>query len=216
MYRFARMPHKNLHNRRHTRGTALVMALVFLLAATLIALSASGRSILQQRMTHGLYQAEMADMLAETTLRGAEWSLWMQSIDPLTPLHCGMTSSSRCYRYDLQQPIYQPGGVVSTFRSSNAWVENGASVYRGPANTIDYTIPRYGGAAHNPVFIVEDLGIERPPGMTSGPSESGATGGDRSGYDSHERHIYRITARASGPDRNILRVVESTYAAKSH
>lgn len=199
-------------------GTALVMALVLLLVCTVIAISASSSSLLQQRMTNGLHQAHTAHMFAETALRGAEWLLWSETTDPTTSLLCGNgTLSGWCYRYDPEDPVYAPNGAVTRFRHSPEWIDAGSREYRGPGGTIDYTaLPHNGSAAKNPVFIIEDLGVELPPGVGGGPSESGANGAGRSGYGSYSRHIYRVTARAVGANENILRVLESTYAAKSN
>jgi type IV pilus assembly protein PilX len=64
--------------------------------------------------------------------------------------------------------------------------------------------------AEDPVYIIEDLGSERPPGV-SGLHESGNTGpnnGEQAGV-----HIYRITARATGGHANVVSVVQSTFDA---
>ena len=197
---------------------ALVMALVLLLVCTVIAISASSRSLLQQRMTNGLHQARTAHMFAETALRGAEWSLWAETADPTSSLHCGNGAlSTSCYRYDPDDPVYASNGAVTQFRHSPEWIDAGSREYRGPRGTIDYSaLPHNGSAAKNPVFIIEDLGVELPPGVEGGPAESGASGAGRSGYGSYSRHIYRVTARAVGNNENIVRVLESTYAAKSN
>lgn len=61
---------------RSQRGVVLVVALIFLLLLTMLAISASGRSLLQERMAGGLRNGQMAEMAADTALRGAEWKLW--------------------------------------------------------------------------------------------------------------------------------------------
>ncbi len=52
--------------------------------------------------------------------------------------------------------------------------------------------------------------------MGGGLHESGATGSTGTGSSSTARHIYRITARATGGSANTVRVLESTFAAKSN
>jgi len=198
----------------------MMVALVFLVLLTILAISASGRSLLQQRMAGGLRNAGMAEMAAETALRGAEWKLWT-STSKLTapPLLCGSgVLSGSCYRYDPSNAnVYGPTGIVTLFRTSPTWVNTGAQTYMGPGGTIDYTT-QSGTAklAKNPVYVIEDMGVELPPGVSGGLHESGATGMGGGGVGSTSRHVYRITARATGGDPNTVRVLESTFAAKSN
>jgi type IV pilus assembly protein PilX len=70
--------------------------------------------------------------------------------------------------------------------------------------------------ANNPLYIIEDLGVELPPGVSGGLHESGVTGTGGTAYSSTTRHIYRITARATGGNANTIRVIETTFAAKSN
>lgn len=206
--------------RKAQQGVVLVVALVFLVLLTILAISASGRSLLQQRMAGGLRNAGMAQMAAETALRGAEWKLWT-STSKLTspPLLCGSgVLSGSCYRYDPSNTrVYGQTGTVTLFRTSKTWVSNGAQTYKGPGDTVDYTT-RSGTArlARNPVYLIEDMGVELPPGVSGGLHESGATGMGGGGVGSTSRHVYRITARATGGDPNTVRVLESTFAAKSN
>lgn len=213
-----------LRNRsRGQRGAVLVVALIFLILLTILAISASGRSLLQQRMAGGLRNAQLAEVSAETALRGAEWKLWT-STTKLTapPLMCGSgVLAGSCYLYDPKNTnVYGPNGTVTKFRTSTAWVSAGATTYKGPDDNIDYTKPTSGyetsRLAKNPVYIIEDMGVELPPGVSGGLHESGVTGSGGGGAGSTSRHVYRITARATGGDANTVRVMESTFAAKSN
>ena len=49
---------------RSQRGAALLVSIVFLLLLTMLALSASSRSLLQERMAGGLRNAQQAHILA--------------------------------------------------------------------------------------------------------------------------------------------------------
>lgn len=200
------------------RGVVLVVALVFLLLLTILALSASGRSLLQERMVGGLRNAQLAEQAAESALRGAEWTLWASTSNTAaTPLVCGSgVLAGNCYVYDPNNSaLYGASGTVTKFRTSTAWITTGAAIYKGPAGSVDFTStgPKL---AQNPAYMIEDLGVELPPGVTGGLHESGATGSSGTGYASSNRHIYRITARATGASANTMRVVESTFAAKSN
>ncbi|WP_426664590.1 pilus assembly PilX family protein [Rhodanobacter aciditrophus] len=207
---------------RRQRGAVLIVALIFLLLLTILAISATGRSLLQERMAGGLRNAQQAQMSAQTALRGAEWKLWMNTTNLVgTPLLCGSgVLTGSCYKYDPGSAPYGNTGVVTQFRHGQGWITAGATSYKGPSGSVDYTALGSLGVtaqlAHNPVYIIEDLGVELPPGIDSGLHESGATGATGGGYTSTTRHIYRITARATGGNPNTVRVLESTFAAKGN
>ena len=64
------------HRAAAQRGAVLFVALVFLLLLTLLGLTASSTSILQERMTGGMRNAHLAAMGTESALRGGEVDLW--------------------------------------------------------------------------------------------------------------------------------------------
>lgn len=201
------------------RGVVLVVALIFLLLLTLLAISASGHSLLQERMAGGLRNAQQAELAAETALRGAEWRLWKAA--SVAPINCGTTLITDCYIYDPANPIAN----VTAFRSKSGWVTKGATEYKGAAGDQDFTTldgsdldkdtRKVAVLAKNPHYIIEDLGPELPPGVGT-PHESGVTSSTATGPTNTGRHVYRITARATGGNENVVRVVESTFAAKGN
>jgi type IV pilus assembly protein PilX len=190
------------------RGAVMIIALVFLLLLTILAVSASGNSLLQERMAGGLRNAQQAQMSAETALRAAEWKLWSSSTSATAHLYCGTVVPGACYVFDAAHPI----AAVVKFRTQAGWVDDGATTYPGSGSIPDYTTLANGRLAKNPVYLIEDMGPEMPPGVVGGLHESGATGAGRA--ISETRHIYRITARGSGGNVNTVRVVESTFSAK--
>lgn len=194
------------------RGAVLVVALIFLLLLTILAVSASNRSLLQERMAGGLLNAQRAEMSAQTALRGAEWRLWRSTTNVTAHLQCGTGIFSDCYIFDPLNPITN----VVNFRGQAGWVTAGSTEYRGANNDVDYTATTNGGLAENPHYIIEDLGVELPPGVSGGLHESGATGAMVGGSASTNRHVYRITARATGGSKDTVRALESTFAAKSN
>ncbi|KAF1005230.1 MAG: hypothetical protein GAK28_03482 [Luteibacter sp.] len=202
------LPRHLLPSRRQ-RGVVLITALIFLLLITILAISASGTSLLQQKLAGGLRNSQLAEWSAESALRGAEWRLWRASSDPATRMVCGTGALASCYAYAANPP----NATVQTFRSSTGWVTTGATTYQ----PVDYTAASGDGTfglKNNPVYIIEDLGLELPPnaGMQH---ESGATGATGTGYTSTNRHVYRITARGMGNNENAIRVLETTFAAKA-
>lgn len=192
------------------RGVVLVIALIFLLLLTIIAVSASSRSLLQERMAGGLLNAQRAEMSAQTALRGAEWKLWSNSATVGSALGCGTSGFPGCYIYD---PLH-PNSVTENFRNTPGWVTTGSTEYLGLAGSIDFTATLHGKLGNNPRYIVEDMGRVRPPG--SGPQhESGQTGPTGSGPGQVSLEIYRVTARATGGDQNTMSVLESTFDAQT-
>ena len=193
------------------RGVVLVIALIFLLLLTIIAVAASGRSLLQERMAGALLNLQRAEMSAQTALRGAEWKLWRSAANVGTTLGCGSSLFPGCYIYD---PV-TPNAYAEAFRTQSGWVTAGAAPYSGEAsNPVDFTATPNGKLAYNPYYIVEDMGRVRPPG--SGPQhESGQTGPTGSGPGQVNLEMYRITARATGGDKNAVTVLQSTFDAQT-
>lgn len=200
---------QNLYNARRQKGVVLITALIFLLLITILAISASGTSLLQQKLAGGLRNAQLADWSAESALRGAEWRLWRASADPSTRMVCGSSSLATCYPYT---PVLNP--TVLAFRMSTGWVTTGATTY-APVDYRTASSDSTFGLKNNPVYIIEDLGLELPPNAGV-QHESGATGAQGAGYTSTNRHVYRITARGMGNNENAIRVLETTFAAKAN
>jgi type IV pilus assembly protein PilX len=202
---------------RKQRGVVLVVALIFLLLLTMLAISASGRSLLQERMAGGLRNAQMAEMAAETALRGAEWKLWKAGGQG--GVGCG-TVMTECYLFDAASPVSD----VVQFRTNSGWVTAGSSEYKGESGSYDYTSlgasslssdqKLIAALAKNPRYLIEDLGPELPPGA-GGQHESGVTSSLNDGAGNPGTHIYRITARGVGGNENAVRVIETTFGAKS-
>lgn len=194
-----RFPHRQ-------RGVVLVIALIFLLLITILAIAASGTSLMQLRLAGGLRSSQMADFGAESALRGAEWRLWTASnVDPMA---C-TTSGPICYKYD-------PAALnedVESFRNSPGWVDTGSTTYSAgklTAESADKTFK----LTKDPVYLIEDLGVELPAGAGS-QHESGQSS-PGTGNTSVDSHIYRITARSTGANDNTVRVIETTFAAKAN
>lgn len=199
------------------RGFALVMALIFLLLITTLAVSASQRSLLQQRMAGSLRNAQQARMSAETALRGAEYKLWSIATRPGVRLHCQeghISKDDGCIIYRPWSAPYAAKGDVTVFRKASGWVPGIGKTYEGPTRG-GYTGSNdhpTAALARNPVYLIEDLG-SKPLTSAGGPGESGNTGPDNSGTDQLNLHVYRITARGAGGSPDVVSVVQSTFVA---
>lgn len=203
---------------RAQRGAVLVVALVFLLLLTILAISASGRSLLQERMAGALRSAGQADMASETALRGAEWRLWKSANQIGGHLDClngSISSDDGCAIYNPGNPPYDSTGSVTKFRTQAGWLTGIGKTYKGPSDTVDYTATTGNSSLYaDPQYIIEDMGAELPPGVGA-QHESGDTGPNNTGPGQLNTHIYRITARATGGNQNTVRIVQSTFDAQT-
>jgi type IV pilus assembly protein PilX len=196
---------------RQQRGVVLVVSLIFLLLVTLLAVAASGTSLMQERLAGGLRNSQLAEWSAESALRGAEWRLWRASGDPSTLMKCTQGALSDCISYNAASP----STVAANFRSNGGWFTTGGTEYISTGDKFtDESADNSFKLAHNPYYLIEDLGREVPQGAGL-QRESGSTGGTGTGYTSTNRHIYRVTARGVGNSENAVRVLETTFAAKS-
>ena len=178
---------------RDQRGAVLFVALIFLILLTLLALTATSTSILQEKMTGGMRNRQLSLSGAESVLRGAEASLWQLSYvgsQPLPPCIDASASVNCVYR-----PL--PSGLlmdnVQRFRSEKEWE---------PATPLS-------GWFTYAYAIIEDMGPAVPPGAGQ---QLGTR--DRELTSLVGRHEwYRITARSVGGSDAVVRVAESVYSA---
>jgi len=208
--------------RRAQQGAVLVVALIFLLLLTMLALSATGRSLLQERMAGGLRNAQLAEMGADNALRGAEWRLWTSTSKVGSRLDCQngqLSSADACVNYSPGNPPYGVNGTVTQFLTSQGWVDGVGKEYTGTLGNDGYTSAtsdamKTAVLAKNPRYIIEDMGRVTPP---SGgiQHEAGDTGPMNNGPGQLNTHIYRITARATGASENTIRVLQSTFDAQA-
>lgn len=201
---------RSLANRtraRRERGAVLFVALVFLILVTLLALTATSTSILQEKMTGGMRNRQLGLMGAESALRGGEAffsTVIFNGGNPLPP--CG-TSAGLANRACAHRP--QGGALdsrVQAFRTGRGTVAT-------PPGSPGYTHALTGfsgevetASLHSePVIIVEDLGADVPPSL-----------GQQKGVIDQEQQnsawFYRITARSQGGSGAVLRVAESVYS----
>lgn len=205
---------------RRQQGFVLLIALVFLLLLTMLAFSAAQHSLLQERIAGSFRNAQQARMSAETALRGAEYKLWSIASQAGARLHCthdGISNDDGCVIYRLLSAPYGVNGAVTQFRSAPGWLSNIGVTYAGPGHK-GYTSDKGQATAmlaRNPVYIVEDLGTERPPGV-AGLHESGNTGPNNDNPDQPDIHVFRITARGTGGNPTMVSIVQSTFDAPAN
>lgn len=189
------------------RGAVLLVALIFLILLSLLAISSSSSSLLQEKMVGSTRNAQLASFGADAALRDAETRLWSaRTLGNTGFINCRADGSTPCYPGDPRVNVPN----AKAFRTGKGWITAGAQTY----TQTDMTNGSLGSAklAANPVYIIEDLGTERPPGAgllhESGPAGGGATG--------FENHLYRITARSQGGNNKAVRAMQSVFAAKAN
>jgi type IV pilus assembly protein PilX len=205
----------NIAMARRERGAVLFVALVFLILVTLLALTATSTSILQEKMTGGMRNRQLGLMGAESALRGGE-AFFSKAIfnggNPLPPcgagsqmmLCSGSDPSCNCARRPQPNGTLEP--LVQSFRSTKGWVgtPSGAPVYEHDLTALSGDAET---AALNsqPVYLIEDLGADVPPGL-----------GQQKGIIDPEQQnsawFYRVTSRSQGGSGAVVRVAESIYS----
>lgn len=167
------------------RGAALIVALVMLLVLTLIAVTASRTSTLQERMAGNLRQSSLAFEAAEATLRVGEKWVEDQIGGPrpvaVTVSGCG---SPPCEVLELDE--LDPLDYSATWDTSNVHA---------------YTEIPY-GVAEAPEYFIEEQQVVRDS-LNVGMST-----------DTSARHYYRISARAVGGTTSAESILRSSYAAR--
>jgi type IV pilus assembly protein PilX len=210
-------PMQHLPSPGRQRGAVLFVALVFLLLLTLIGVTASSTSILQERMTGGMRNAHLAGIGTESGLRGGEVDLWAaaaRSNGAVALPSCGATGVQPCLYTSVNTAS---GRVVDQrvlkFRTSQAWLDSGsdgANAYSQDLSTLggDYTSSNL---ASQPRYIIEDLGVDTGGGTgRNSATLASAIGGPGT---APTVHVYRITARSQGGSTALMRAAESVFGA---
>lgn len=196
-------------------GAVLFVALIFLILLTLLGLTASGTSIMQERMTGGLRNAQLSLMGSETAARGAESWLWNLASNN-AHINCGYNGGANGFCYRAQtfkdsggNTILRNNPLVEQFRTYPAWLSGGTTT--NVPTTL--TGSGNGALAQRPVYLMEDLGQIVPPGSPPVAAD-GAQG--RDGQLNRASGVpvlynYRITARSTGGNEGAVRVVEVNF-----
>lgn len=199
------------------RGAVLFFGLMLLIIIALCAITSSSTALLQERMVGGLRNQQLALMAGETAQRAAEAQLWTAAASGHPVLACGSGSASPLFGVYCYVPSASNTSVHTFRTSTNAdkfKTDSAAGVALSSANGVDLTSAKTADqtsqVAQTPYFIIEDLGLDRPPNTGSAREYSGngaATG-------AVDKHIFRVTARSVGGTSSVMRIVESTFVAK--
>lgn len=199
---------------RTQQGAVLFVALVFLVLITLLGLTATGTSVLQERMTGGMRSGQMALMGSESGLRGAEFNVWyspqLSAAGNNLSLYCSSDGSGGCYRADKDGKYALD---TSTFSTSTSWSSvstNGGTAYSTSLTGLTGA-EQSASLAAQPQYLIQLVGPDLPPG--SNGQVVGSNQQQNGGTNSVTKYIYTITARGAGGSTNTVRIVQSTFAA---
>jgi len=201
------------------RGAVLFVSLVFLVLITLLALTAASTSVMQERMTGGLRNGQLALQGSESTARSVEWLIWNKSNNVTSnKLHCGATGGDDfCYQASNVTGTFGMNTLVATFRNQQGWPAttsgDGATAY---ATTMTGLTGNQAVAslAQQPRYMIEDLGILLPPGAPNSGMGGGILPVGGAGSTSTQVHTYRITARATGGNSGSVAAMESYFVGQ--
>ena len=211
---------------KRQQGAVLFVALVFLVLITLLGLTATSTSIMQERMTGGLRNDQMGLMAAETAARGAEAWVWNLANNS-AKLNCGYNGGDVGFCYTPQTAddgsggtVYVSNPLVQAFRTTPTWIANassGGTDYSNSGNTaLNSSSLGTAKLAQVPQYMIESLGGLLPPGVKPNFVQLGAVGRDP-GFSNcagcQSLYSFRITARATGGNEGAVSVVESTFGA---
>ncbi|WP_386070069.1 PilX N-terminal domain-containing pilus assembly protein [Tahibacter sp. UC22_41] len=196
-----------------SQGFVLVTALIFLALILLLGLAASRGSQMLNAVAANERAASMAESGANAALRRAEKRLFDFYKVANGRALVGDTTASLGV-YSAEAAAANPS--FAAFITPQRWSVTGAT--KVPGSEVDFTgADATARLAQQPVYMIEDLGPARPSGAGSA-RESGATGGANyfgssgmSGGNATLR-VYRITAKSTGPNGQLVKTLQSVYA----
>lgn len=185
------------HPPRRQQGAILVVSLVLLLVMTVLALSASQMTRMNERMAANSRDRDLALQSAEAGLRNGERLI--QGFTGSPPIPC-TTTSARCQVYANNALPADIGFQDSTWWNATGWRYDTSSTTW--STTAGSAIMGAGMARSDPRLMVEEI-EEVPDTLTippSGPPPS--------------RFYYRMTAAAEGGTSTSQVVIRSTFARR--
>jgi type IV pilus assembly protein PilX len=180
---------------RRQRGAVMVISLLLLLIMTVLALSASQTTRMQERMAGNSRDHDLALQSAEAGVRGAE--RWIKDL-AAAPSPC---ASGKCNVYELDVPANDKSQTKPLIYRNQTWWDGVAQSYTASSD-IKGSSSEPGMAKANPQFMIEEQ--EDVPDALSVPP----TGPPPS------RLYYKITARGVGGSDQSAVVIQSTWSRR--
>jgi type IV pilus assembly protein PilX len=213
------MPRRTFSSRHSQQGVVLIVALLFLIMLTVIAISSSNLATVEERMARNSRDYNIAFQAAEAALRDAEADIRGDGPSPRTPKRisgitgfttactaglCGTSTGAEMttrpweatgnYLTDTTKSVaygYQTGALPLALTN-----QSNESVTPAPAKI------KVGGVSRQPRYLVEGF-LDKSPGITLQPPKYG--GG------SANKFVYRTTAIGFGSLSGTQVIVQSLY-----
>lgn len=200
-------------------GYALITVLLFMMLATMLAVTSVKQVASQERLAANYRAWTMALMGAEAAARAGE--RWLLDFQENTG-GSGVVSSD-----DGASGVYGTGAAAANtnfidFMRPRHWSTAGAtelSAARAAFQGLTGTLAT-AQLAEQPRYMIEDLGRFRPPGAGK-VGEGGVTG--NSGYEGSagmspagnaDLRVFRVVGKSTGPSSNFVATVQSIYAGR--
>lgn len=170
---------------RRQRGAVLVVSMLLLLVMTVLALSASQATQMQERMAGNVRDLDLAFQASEASVRGAE----MRIDDVVGPKRRG---SLICPNRDTCDAVGRPDATQDYSRKDQSWWnDNGYKLPQRPAQL-----------QREPQYVIEQW-ADVPDTLTTGSSmqKSGTL-------------YYVVAGRALGQTETAVSIVETSYAVR--
>lgn len=196
-------------------GSALVIGLLFLVVLTLMATTALMAATSQERTAAAQRQSTMALLGADAAARAGERWLYDFYLRAYGESLIGTMAG--------EDGLFTPAALFEdpmlvAFVEQSRWIaDRGVQVDQAFADFAG--APASAKLVEQPRYLIEDLGVLRPGGVSS-TRELGVTGG--AGYASwitpggnEDLRIYKITAKSRGASGTLARTVTSTFAGRA-
>lgn len=179
---------------RTQTGAALVIALIFLVAMTVLGVASMGGNQLQQRMAYSATQSNLAFQSTESGIAAGEDWIDQQTLRPVPDCAQPCSTSSQVWQLPLV--------TLANLRDSNWWTNNGREfgfnyTAAGRVEIPNQVIPH---VAQVPRYVIEEVGEDE------GGSRRVARGVEPSIW------YYRVTARGSAIQVNPTTLTQTVYA----
>jgi type IV pilus assembly protein PilX len=182
-------PLSTQYTKYRQKGTALIVALIFLLILTILGVTAMGTSTLEEKMAGNAKEQNLAFQSAEAALRAGE--LWLQ------------TQISKPTFPNVANGLYVTTTTAVEVWDSVNW--DGANVVVYPGTPGAPATGALGDVSTMPKYIIEDLGeVPEEGGSKVMPTD----------YKGKGATLMRITARGTGGTDSAVSMVQSAYQTK--
>jgi type IV pilus assembly protein PilX len=174
----------NAPNRQH--GAILVVSMLILLVLTILGVTGSRTTVLEERMAGNMRDKELSFQSAEAALRDGEQWVGPQAKAPDSVTTC---STAPCNLWE-----YNVSGITDLETKTLSWWQSNGVEY-GTSGSKEFT-----GAAHDPRYLLEEY-YESPGSLVLGKGKTKSV-----------RKVYRVTAIGVGGTETTQSILQSMYA----